>query len=207
MNLHRIETQTEWDSLKKENRNHWQRIANSTHGALTPGNIITLGGLILVFYGLWHIASGDTWTGLVSLVLGRACDLFDGWVAEATGTKSFLGELFDASADKIATILTLTTLGITGIIPWLIIAGLVIPHLLIPVIIYFKRRKSVKTHPSPIGKLSMAAVWISVAGYLLNSALVDNLPEALLVAVFVITAFAIISGFYTLLGYLRNPAK
>jgi phosphatidylglycerophosphate synthase len=207
MNLHRIQTLPDWSSINKKNYNRWQRVAAATNGILTPGNILTLLGLGLVLYGLWLILSGDVWFGLLSLVIGRACDLFDGWAAEATGTKSFLGELFDAAADKIATILSLVVVGSMGIISWPIFTALLLPHVVIPIIIYTKRRRGIHTHPSRIGKLSMAGLWVSMAGYITSYALGDALPASILFVIYVVTVLTICGGWYAILSYLKDPTK
>ena len=207
MNLHRSETNTQWDSVDEKSWNLWQHLAASTKGVVTPGNLITFAGLFMVLYGLLCIVSGNLWFGLFAIVMGRVCDLLDGLAAEATGTKSSLGELFDAGADKIAAILTLVTIGMLAIIPWPLLVVLLLPHLLIPIIIYSKRRQGAVTHPSRSGKLSMAALWVGVICFLLNNAMAGTQSNALLVIAYIMTIFATVSGFYAVFRYFENPAK
>lgn len=162
MNLHRSSNQPDWEALAPSQYNLWQRLAATTHGFITPGNIITVVGLILVVVGLAGLWRQNYWPGLATIAIGRGFDLLDGLAAEATGTKSPLGETFDATADKLGTFLALLTLPIVGLAPWALIAALAAPHIIISVIAYRAERGGHRLHPSRLGKLSMAAAWISL---------------------------------------------
>jgi phosphatidylglycerophosphate synthase len=207
MNLHRIETKTQWQHLKPHERNSWQRIAEQTKAIITPANIISLGGLALVIGGLMQLNGHYPWLGIMLIIIGRLCDLADGWIAELTGTKSFIGETLDATIDKISTIITIVVLGSTNIVPWTMLAALLLPHLVIPVIIFIQRQRGYTTHASRLGKLSMAGVWISLGGFLLIFGLDDAAPAILPLSVYIVTAFTALSSLVAAIGYIRNPSK
>lgn len=164
MNLHRTAKQPEWESTSPAEHSFFQRVAAKTNGIVTPGNGVTVIGFGLVLYGLGMILADDIIAGSVLIVVGRLLDIADGLLAEATRTKSPLGELFDAAADKLGTVLTLIVLIVSGIAsPW-IIAALAIPQVIILAIVFYKRQKGIGIQPTRFGKLSMALVWVAIAG-------------------------------------------
>lgn len=164
MKLHRTEKIPEWELTPLDERLFFQKIAAVTNGLITPGNIITIIGLAFVIIGLGQILSNHVLLGAVMVIIGRLLDVFDGIVADKTKTKSPLGELFDASADKLATVLILGVLPFTGIAPWWLIVGLFLPQLSIAIAIIYRKLTDQSNHPTKQGKLSMALLWIAVVG-------------------------------------------
>ena len=110
MNLHRTSGKPDWEEIKLGKRTLFQRLAAVTHGVITPANAITLIGFVVLLYGLGAILERDYLLGLTLIVMGRLLDIADGLAAEATHTKSPLGELFDATIDKVGTVLTVVVL-------------------------------------------------------------------------------------------------
>lgn len=202
MNLHRTSGTPDWANVKAADRNVFQNMAAATRGIASPANIITVIGLGIVMCGLVAIAQQQFWTGLVLLVMGRLLDIVDGLVAEATHTKSPLGELFDAVADKIGTLLTIAVLLIADVAHWWVIVALIVPQIAIMLLILYKKSKGVGVHPTRQGKLSMAAAWGGIVGLLLAKAL--NNPAMLGVAVYVIIAGSVILGLYALWQYATD---
>src|SRR5215213_11904062 len=176
MQLHRTTGKPDWTAVPPGSHNIWQRAALRTHGIGTPSNAVTLVGFVLVVIGLQQILHQHYLLGTGLLVTGRLCDILDGWLAEHTGTKSPLGELLDAVIDKIVTILTVATFFAAHIAPAWVLIALVTPHILIAVIILGWRTHNVAFHPSLVGKLSMAGVWMSLVVYALDH--VVDLPAA-----------------------------
>lgn len=167
MNLHHSADAPDWHKIHDAERTYVQKLAAHTRGVVTPANLISVIGLGLVVYGLWLITDNQIWLGLAVVVVGRLLDLVDGLVAEATKTKSPLGELVDASVDKAATVLSVIALLVIEVASWWIIGVLILPQLLIALVSLVKRRRDVRLQPSLAGKLSMALVWVSVAGLLI----------------------------------------
>jgi phosphatidylglycerophosphate synthase len=199
MNLHRTSGTPDWANVKVADRNVFQNLAAATRGIMSPANVITVIGLGIVVYGLVAIMQQQFWTGLVFLAIGRLLDIVDGLVAEATHTKSPLGELFDAVADKIGTLLTIAVLLIAGVAHWWVIMALIVPQIAITLLILYKKSKGVGVHPTRQGKISMAAAWMGIVGLLLAKAL-DN-PAMLSAAVYAIIASSVILGLYAFWQY------
>ncbi|MNH75264.1 CDP-alcohol phosphatidyltransferase [compost metagenome] len=202
MNLHRTSGAPDWVNVKVADRNVFQNVAAATGGILSPANVITVIGLGLVMYGLLVIMQQEFWMGLVFLAVGRLLDIVDGLVAEATYTKSPLGELFDAVADKIGTLFTIAVLLIAGVTHWWVIMMLIVPQIAIALLILYKKSKGISVHPSRQGKLSMAAAWIGIVGLLLAKALGN--PAILTFAVYGIIASSVVLGFYALWQYATD---
>lgn len=202
MQLHHTTGKPDWFAVKKSDYNVWQKLARSTKGIITPGNITTVLGFGLVIAGLWQIYFHHYWLGIFTVSIGRLSDLLDGWLAEKTHTKSPLGESFDAVADKLGTLFTLAVLVLTHIVPIWIVVPMAAPQLILPffTLVAHSRHKSI--HPSRAGKLSMAFAWVSLAGFVLIKAANVHAGVLLLLA----TAFAITSsafGLYAAANYAK----
>lgn len=202
MNLHRVSGKSDWENVAPSDRSLWQKIAAATMGIVSPANVITIVGLGIVIYGLGAILNQQVLVGLVVLVVGRLLDIVDGAVAEATHTKSAVGELFDAAVDKIGTLLTVVVLITADITYWWVIVTLILPQVIIPLVILYKKYKGVRVHPTRQGKLSMATVWGGIAGLLLAKALDD--PLALMISVYGLIAASLLLGLYALWQYATD---
>jgi phosphatidylglycerophosphate synthase len=171
MQLHRTTGTPDWETVPIAKRNRWQTLAARTHGVFTPGNIVTLGGLVLVGIGLYAVARQHYWLGLSFVGAGRLSDLLDGWLAESTGTKSPLGELLDAGADKLGTFATIIVFYTSHLAPWWIVTALLLPHVMISASTLIAQHKHRRLHPSQAGKISMALSWLCLVGFVLLRAL------------------------------------
>lgn len=202
MNLHRTSGTPDWVAIKSSERTVFQKIAAATGGIVSPANVITVLGLGIVIFGLVAILQQQFWIGLVLILIGRLLDVVDGLVAEATHTKSPLGEMFDAVADKIGTILTVFVLLLAHITHWWVIIVLVAPQVAIALVVLLKRSKNSTVHPTRQGKISMAAAWAGIAGLVLIKALHD--PIVLTIAVYAIVSLSVILGLYALWQYVTD---
>ncbi|MDN5275842.1 MAG: CDP-diacylglycerol--glycerol-3-phosphate3-phosphatidyltransferase [Candidatus Saccharibacteria bacterium] len=207
MNLHRADKRPEWESISSDQWNYWQKVAASTHSIVTPANIISVIGLALVLYGLGLLFVQAYIPALILLVVGRLLDLVDGIVAHATGTKSPLGEIMDASIDKIGTLLTILCLAVLQIAPWWVLLALFLPHLIISAIVFAGRSRNVKLHPSRIGKLSMAVAWVVLTALLLIKAVGLEWPALLVVATYTLAISSSLMGLISASQYLRQIVK
>lgn len=199
MNLHRTSAKADWQKIPASKHNVFQKIAVSTAGYLTPANLITIIGFGIVLYGLAAILDGQYWTGLLLLAFGRLLDVADGIVADKTGTKSPLGEIFDAAADKFETLFTIAVIIAAGITNLWVVVALIIPQAIIPMLIFYKKRKGIGIHPTRAGKLSMALTWAGIVGLLLVKALSGAL--IIEVVVYVIISLSLTLGLYALWQY------
>lgn len=201
MNLHRASTKPDWERINDAERTGTQRIAAATRGIVTPANTITAVGLVMVLYGLWQIVNEEVIVGVIVVALGRLLDIVDGWVAELTKTKSLLGEMCDAVADKIGTLLTVATLFVVNVAPWWVIVMLVLPQVIIPLIIAYKKRRNISVHPTRQGKLSMAFAWLGIVGLFVS--MDDSGITPLGVATYAFVAISTLLGLYAAWQYAR----
>ena len=202
MNLHRTTGRPDWDQITPANRNVWQKLAATSRGWLTPGNVLTLIGLVIVIIGLHWLMAAHYWLALTALLVGRCFDLLDGWAAEVTGTKSPLGEILDAASDKIGTLLTLGAASLISVGPWWLLLGLALPHLIIAAISYAANRRGRRLHPSRLGKISMAAAWIGLLGLIALQA--TSMPSVTIgLAVYILCGLSIGLGLAAASGYMK----
>lgn len=164
MNLHRTTGRPDWADVDPARYNLWQKLAVATRGIVTPGNLTTFVGLGLVLAGLLVIAQQNYWLAGSLIVVGRFLDLVDGWLADMTGTKSPLGEFMDAGADKLETFAAIIVMYYTSLAPWWLLTALLLPHLAITLLATIARVRQRELHPSRLGKLSMAMLWVSLFG-------------------------------------------
>ena len=204
MNLHRANSKADWANINPDNHNFWQRYAAATNGVVTPGNFFTVIGAAIVLIGLILLIRHHYYFGLIALIFGRGLDIVDGIAAESTGTKSPLGEKLDAGFDKLGTLATLIVFGLTNIAPWWILVAVFLPHVVITAIAVSAYYRGKVLHPSRIGKLSMAAAWLGLIGFVLIAALRASPSPVLIFIVYLITVTSIIMGACSALGYLKK---
>lgn len=211
--LHTAKT-ADWNK-GKQSLNEWQKVAKATNGIVTPGNIASLAGGISAIYGLWLMMSNELIDGLIFLTLGRIADVADGIIAEYTKTKSPLGEIVDATIDKLVVACALIVLGALELIPWPIVIIIAIQNgiNLISSILAKLRRKLL--HPSRLGKVSAAFSWVTIILYPLGDWLRQDLAPtggSILVSISIISfAIYVILGFQASFGYAgavyKAPAR
>lgn len=201
MNLHRIKGKPDWERTAKPNLNYWQQVAESTNGIVTPANVATIAGLIVVIVGLHEVASKHYTTGLIILCVGRCFDILDGLLAQMTHTKSPLGERLDATVDKISTGLTFIMLYFCRLMPWWIILILLIPQAVIATLTFVALSQNYHPHPSLRGKLSMASMWLTLVGFLSLKVFTHCGHENLKVLSYALVVISVGLGIAAIFGY------
>lgn len=204
--MHRTTGRPDWDSVALSARNRFQRVAATTGGIVTPGNVVTLVGFGMVIVGLAYIAHSQYRYGVLLLVVGRLLDIVDGWLAQSTGTKSPLGESLDAGFDKLGTVLTVIALYFSHIAAWWILLVLVLPHLFISGFAAAVLQQGKQLHPSRVGKLSMAAAWVSLPGLVVLKALNADQHSFVAMLVYATIGLSFGMGTYAAAGYARQKA-
>lgn len=164
MRLHRTEV-PDWSTVAPEQLNAWQHLAARTNGVVTPGNIISLVGSLLVVFGLYLVTHNHLMSGIIVILLGRWADVLDGLVAEITRTKSPLGEAADAALDKIVLGLALLVLLDQHLLPLLVGLVMLAQAAYNSVVSLLAKGQSVGIHPTTIGKLSTAFEWLCIGLY------------------------------------------
>ncbi len=128
IDLHRTPDVPEWELYPREEWGIGQRVAAGTKGWLGPANLVSFGGAALFFDGLYDFTQGQKLVGFAKMVGGAVADWLDGRVAKWTKTKSPLGEVVDASLDKIKLAGALIVFGVTEVVPILPIAAVTIQN-------------------------------------------------------------------------------
>jgi len=177
--LHRSGKRPDWEKIPRRRWNIWQRVAHETGGTLTIGNVLTAIGFVMVLAGLVAIIKEAYWHGLWLVIVGRICDILDGWSAHQTRTKSPFGELFDSTADKLETAAALIVLTLTSVFPPWAAALVFIPQLAIATLTGIRLRSGRRLHPSRLGKFAMAAAWLGIGVFILAAASPSDLVTSL----------------------------
>lgn len=165
-NLHRSMHRSDWGSLDSSEWNIWQKIAAHTFGIITPGNVVSCGGALLVAIGLIHLTNEVTLWGVLFVAIGRAADAVDGFVADKTGTKSMVGEAIDSTMDKLVAGAALITVYIHELLPAVVIALIAVHTIANSVIAIIGRLRRIEIHPSLYGKLATFLIWVTILMYL-----------------------------------------
>lgn len=200
MQLHRADG-NDWDTLAPQKWNVWQRLADRTNGLLTPGNVVTLIGAAIVTIGLVVLASnGSVWLGAGLILLGRAADLLDGFLADRSGTKSAVGEAMDASVDKLELAAALVVLWQINLLPTAVFIILAVQAIYNVVISVTAKLRGRRLPPSHSGKLGALVEWLTIGLFIAHygAHLSANLDHIVSVAAWLgfslFVAFALISG-------------
>jgi phosphatidylglycerophosphate synthase len=202
MQLHRTTGRPDWEDIPAAQRTHWQRMAASTHGVVTPANIVSLLGLLLVISGLICLLYHQYVACLVLVVIGRLADIADGAIAQKTRTKSPIGEAVDAAMDKIVALLALGAFAAAHIAPLWVLIVIAIQNISNVVFAYAARRRGNALHPSASGKLATAGQWVALALFIVAAASGNGYQIAMIVADLTIGL-----GLYASVEYARDTFK
>lgn len=136
--MHRVKDgKADWENIPREEWNPAQKIAAATHGIITPANALDAASLVantiinekMIIGGhkqmleaadandksAFRAGATKKMAGLaIGLPISTLTDLFDGMLADKTGTKSPIGEAADAGNDAIRAVEILETLLRTG---------------------------------------------------------------------------------------------
>lgn len=202
MKLHRVGKKPDWEKLRDRQRNFWQRLAVRTHSIVTPANIISILGLVLVVTGLVQIYDQEFWSGLAYVIVGRIFDILDGVIADKTGTKSHLGEVVDGTIDKLQMAIALPILVLASVLFWWQAVILFVLHSANALAGLVIKLRGGEFHTSRMGKYATTAQWEALALYLLLKAL--GWAGATLVLAHVVFAISVLMGIQASRGYAKQ---
>ena len=164
-NLHRSDKESDWANIPDVKRNIWQKIATRTGGVVTPANVMTDLGVWVVHKGLKDFQQGEKLKGVLEIATGHLFDAGDGFLADLTKTKSPLGEVHDAVADKVKEAFELTSLTKSGDIPPLSALVMGTHGVIMGVLTGVAQVRGVRTHSSLPGKLATGAKAAAITHY------------------------------------------
>jgi cardiolipin synthase len=151
-----------------------------TDRVLTIPNLLSFARVLGVPLFLWLILGphDDGWA-IVLLTISGITDYLDGKIARATGQSSRLGQLLDPLADRLYIAATLVGLAIRGIIPWWLVALLLVRDLILGLALTMLKRRGITG--LPVHFLGKAATFNLLWGFpflLLGDAAVDAFTAA-----------------------------
>lgn len=161
-NLHRVGKQADWEMIPVDERNIFQQIASVTKGVATPANAVSFYGASKVVKGLYDINKGDTLNGILSVGIGRLADIVDGTVANATGTKSAVGEGVDATLDKLTAVVAVPVLVRNNIISRKFAGFTVAQNIANTGLTAIAKRRGQEIHSTWAGKRSTGFLWTAI---------------------------------------------
>jgi phosphatidylglycerophosphate synthase len=203
MKLHRADTTPDWELVAAGKRNVWQQWAVRTRGIVTPGNVASGLGVLLVGVGLAYIGRGRLWLGLIILTAGRLLDIIDGAIAERTGTKSPLGESVDASLDKTAVFAALIVFTAVGILPlpFALFVGLQNGVTAVLSLVAKSLRRTI--HPVHAGKIGGALVWVALLGFVLGAAVHAGFAPVFTALAYILALVSVALNTYATIRYAQ----
>lgn len=162
---------SDWEAISPPLRTSWQRLAAHTHGFVTPGNLVTICGVLLSFVGIGFLYNERYGWGFILLVLGRFADIIDGFVADRTKTKSRVGEALDAGFDKVVAVAAIVVFLWKDVVPFVpLIILLVISMCNVGLGAVAKLRRRI-IHPTQAGKYAALLQWLSLCFFVLAKAI------------------------------------
>jgi len=203
MDLHTPNDTPDWTLISSKDANAWQRLALATRGVITPANIVSVMGLLLVTWGADDLR-GNAWVfGLSLIAMGRLADLADGLVANYTKTKSRFGEAVDATCDKLAIGIIVIAALVAHVIPVWFLAVILAYNIYLTFFGLMKGRKY-HLHASRYAKLAIFASWLALLGMVIY---VER-PSTLMFILVAIMSFAYgVLAVFALYTYHRDLYK
>jgi phosphatidylglycerophosphate synthase len=198
---HTSRQKADWNYVAPDDLNFWQNTASKTNGVIAPANFISLFGALLVVWGFF-LASEKLWVGIVLIAIGRVCDVADGLVADVTKTKSPMGEMIDATTDKLLAAAAFGFALFLNLMPLWALAVLFMHSLINTVVSIYAKYNHIIIHPNIEGKLAVALSWLIVVLYAIDFILIDQIVGIIangLMVVFVALAAKSSSGYLKVL--------
>lgn len=206
LNLHQTGERADWEKIPQQKHNPWQKLAAATHGIITPANVISLVGTILTIIGLFGITTDLNFANVALIIIGRLADIADGFVAHRTGTKSPLGEIIDATVDKILAFAAVIALALGELAPLIVIIIVLAYSAVNSAVSATAKFQNIALHPSREGKLAGAACWGVISSYPLYNLVKDEnsaLGFILLLIAFTFTLAFVWYGWRSMSEYYR----
>lgn len=135
-----------------------------TDRILTIPNLMSFARLLGVPVFAWLILGpqADGWA-VVLFTVGGISDWLDGKIARATGQISRLGQILDPLADRLYIAVAVLALAIRGIIPWWLVALLLVRDVILGVVLGLLKRRGVTG--LPVHFLGKAATFCLLWGF------------------------------------------
>jgi phosphatidylglycerophosphate synthase len=198
---------SDWEAIPPPSRTSGQRLAARTHGYITPGNLITMCGVLLSFGGLALLYNHRFGWGLLLLGLGRLADIIDGLIADRTKTKSRVGEALDAGFDKVVAVATIMVFLIKDLVPvWPLVIILAISLCNVGLGAIAKLRHRI-IHPTQAGKYAALLQWASLLLFVLAKVVMDQsvfVIDLCIALGYIVFMLSMLPAIDAMLGYMND---
>jgi len=152
----------------------------------------------LVIDGLIDFSSGNLLFGLAKIAIGRIMDIYDGYIAEFTKTKSLAGAIFDYTADMLLLAISLVTLVNLEVLPLSAALLIAVPKAINVLSWVGAVMRKTPTYVLGISKIATFIIWFGIVMFLF-----DEVIEG-----YVSPGFESLSWFVLLIGVgLAIPAS
>ena len=123
---------------------------------LTIPNVLSMARLVLIPAFIWValVQEADGWAFAI-LAISSATDWLDGVIARRFNRMSRVGQILDPMADRLFVISTILVLAVRGIVPWWLVAILVLRDVVMGLIQLVVNRRGVP--PLPVHYVGKAA--------------------------------------------------
>lgn len=130
-------------------------------GRWTVPNMITVARMVLiVVFGYLLVMEYDVWAIAVLAVAGFS-DFLDGYLARRWDQSTELGRILDPAADRVLTVVVVLGLAIRDIIPWWLVAILLVRDVAVGIALLVGRRRGRLTPKVTfVGKLATALLYV-----------------------------------------------
>lgn len=144
-------------------------------------NIISIMRIIICIPIVWALLRQRFDLALIMFLIAGISDGLDGFLAKQFGWESHLGGILDPVADKLLLLSSMLSLGWMGMLPWWLVAVVVLRDVIIVVgaTIYYFRINRIDAQPSMISKINTVMQIILVLAVVINVGLI-GLPSLLL---------------------------
>ena len=133
----------------------------------TVPNIITLVRFCLVPVFVWLVATQQHLSAFIVLAVLSSTDWVDGYIARRFNQISTTGQWLDPLADRISLIVVAVTLVVTGIAPWWLAVGIIVPDLILAGAALVMFGGSPELEVSVLGKVRTAFLLVGAPALLL----------------------------------------
>ncbi len=212
MDLHRPKDGiADWEHVSPDEWNIFQHFAAATNGIVTPANIGDALSLRVFRSGFLDVRRDDYLNGVPKILGSVSWDLFNGKVADVTGTKSPFGEKLDPGLDLLRGIPLVYLTVKKGLVPPAIGAAIALRKAGNATAIGIAQWNGAETHTSPSGKLAELTQGIYLGAQLVTEyaeqADLPELKEIATVAGRVSLATFAATGTWSTVGYCLTAVK
>lgn len=131
--------------------------AEASDRILTVPNALSLARLLVLPWLYLEVSSGHLLRGLLVGLLFGATDFVDGYVARRFDQITKLGQLLDPLSDRLFIVTIAVALVVAGLLPWWLVAAVVVRDLLMLAISVILLRAGIR--PPPVTRLGKTATF------------------------------------------------